>query len=97
MDAGELKKLRIKIAILVPTVFLFLGLLFFVPAGTIDYWEAWIYCAVLLVPFLAVLTYLISHNPELLVRRMRFKEKEPTQKRIISASGLLFLIGFLIP
>ena len=97
MEAEEQKKLRKKIAVLVPAVFLFLGLIFFVPAGTLDYWEAWVYFAVLLVPFLFVLTYLLKKDPELLVRRIRLSEKEPAQRMVIGASGLLFIIGFLIP
>jgi len=97
MDAEERKKLRKKIAVLVPAVFLGLGLIFFVPAGTLDYWEAWIFIAVLLVPFLFVLTYLLRKDPELLARRIRLNEKESAQRRIIRASGLIFFIGFLIP
>jgi protein-S-isoprenylcysteine O-methyltransferase Ste14 len=97
MDAEEQKKLRKKIAVLVPAVFLVLGLIFFIPAGTLDYWEAWVYCIVLLVPFLFVLTYLLSKDPELLARRIRLNEKESAQRRIIGASGVIFFIGFLIP
>lgn len=97
MDADAQKNLRKKIALLVPAVFLFLGLLFFVPAGTPDYWEAWVYCAVLLVPLLFVLTYLIRKDPELLARRLNLQEKEPAQKKIIGVSGLLFFTGYLIP
>lgn len=97
MEAEEQKKLRKKIALLVPAVFLGLGLIFFVPAGTLDYWEAWVYCAVLLVPFVFVLTYLLRKDPELLARRIRLNEKEPAQRRIIRASSLIFFTGFLIP
>ena len=97
MDAEEQKKLRKKIALLVPTVFIALGLIFFVPAGTLAYWEAWVYCAVLLVPFLFVLTYLLRNDPELLRRRIRFNERESAQRRIIRVSGLIFFTGFLIP
>jgi protein-S-isoprenylcysteine O-methyltransferase Ste14 len=97
MDAEEQKKLRKKIAVLVPAVFLGLGLIFFVPAGTLDYWEAWVFIAVLLVPFLFVLTYLLRKDPELLARRIRLNEKESAQRRVIRASGLIFFIGFLIP
>jgi protein-S-isoprenylcysteine O-methyltransferase Ste14 len=97
MDAKEQKKLRKKIALLVPAVFLGLGLIFFVPAGTLDYWEAWVYCAVLLVPCVFVLTYLLRKDPELLARRIRLNEKEPAQRRIIRASSLIFFTGFLIP
>ena len=97
MDAQEQKNLRIKILWLVPALFLSLGLIFFVPAGTLDYWEAWVYCAVLLIPFLFVLAYLLRTDPELLTRRLRYSEKESAQKRVIRVSGLIFLIGFLIP
>ena len=97
MDASEQKNLKTKIALLVPFGFLVLGLIFFVPAGTLDYWEAWVYCAVLLVPFVVGLIYLVRKNPELLARRMRLREKESTQKRIVSASGIIFFLGFLIP
>jgi protein-S-isoprenylcysteine O-methyltransferase Ste14 len=97
MDAEEQNNLRKKIAVLLPAVFLVLGLIFFVPAGTCDYWEAWVYCAVLLVPFLFVLTWLLRTDPELLARRLRLSEKESAQKRIVSASGVLFFIGLLIP
>ena len=97
MEAEKQKKLRKKIALLVPAVFLGLGLIFFVPAGTLDYWEAWVYCAVLLVPFVFVLTYILRKDPELLARRIRLNEKEPAQRRIIRASSLIFFTGFLIP
>lgn len=97
MDAGEEKILKKKIVLLVPALFLVLGLVFFVPAGTLDYWEAWVYCAALLVPFLFVLTYLLRTDPELLLRRIQLREKEPAQRRIVRTSALFFLIGFLIP
>ena len=97
MDAEEQKKLRKKIALLVPVIFVGLGLIFFVPAGTLDYWEAWVYCAVLLILFLFVLNYLLREDPELLARRMRLNEKESAQRRIIGASSLIFFTGFLIP
>ncbi|HSQ94333.1 MAG TPA: isoprenylcysteine carboxylmethyltransferase family protein [Methanoregula sp.] len=97
MDADEQENLKRKIAVLLPAVFLALGLLFFVPAGTTDYWEAWVYCAVLLVPFLLVLAWLLKKDPELLARRLRLDEKEPAQKRIVRVAGVLFLIGLIIP
>jgi cell division protein FtsW (lipid II flippase) len=80
MDAEEQKTLRRKIAVLVPAVFLFLILLFFVPARTLDYWEAWVYCAVLLVPFLFVLTYLLRKDPEFLAQRIQSGEKESARR-----------------
>ena len=42
--------------------------LFFLPAGTWDYWQAWVYMLVLLLPMSLVIPYLIKHNPELIRR-----------------------------
>lgn len=97
MDPEEHKKIRKKIALLFPIVLIVLGLMLFVPAGTLDYWEAWVYCAALLIPFLIVVTYLLRNDPELLARRIRLNEKESAQKKIISVSRFMFFIIFLIP
>jgi hypothetical protein len=76
---------------------LVLALLFFLPAGTFAYWEAWTYLVILFVPLLFVLFYLLKKSPELLERRMRMKEKESEQKLIIKLSFLPFLLAFVLP
>lgn len=76
---------------------LILGAMFFLPAGTIFYWEAWAYLAILFIPMLLVLLYLIKNKPDLLERRMRMREKEAEQKLIIKLSYLYFLAAFLLP
>jgi len=76
---------------------LILGAMFFLPAGTIFYWEAWAYLAILFIPVLFVLLYLIKNEPDLLERRMRMREKEAEQKLIIKLSFLYFLAAFLLP
>jgi protein-S-isoprenylcysteine O-methyltransferase Ste14 len=73
------------------------GLIFFVPAGTIRYWEAWVYLGILFIPMLFVFIYLLKNNPELLERRLRTRETEKPQKLIIKLSILVFLLGFIIP
>lgn len=74
-----------------------LGAMLFLPAGTFDYWQAWAYLAILIIPMIFVLTYLIGRDPELLERRMRMREKETEQKLIIKLSILFFVIALLIP
>jgi protein-S-isoprenylcysteine O-methyltransferase Ste14 len=74
-----------------------LAALFFLSAGTLAYWEAWLYLAILFIPMAFVLVYLLKNNPELLERRMRFRERARTQKRLISFSWLWFLLAFLLP
>ena len=74
-----------------------LMLLFFLPAGTWMYWQAWVYMAVLLIPMCVVLIYLLKNDPELLERRMRMREGRREQKLIIKISYIFFLLAFLLP
>ena len=77
--------------------FLILGAIFFLSAGTLSYWEAWGYLAVLCIPVSCVLAYLVKNDPELLERRMRMREKEAEQKLIVKVGYVLFLAAFLLP
>ena len=77
--------------------FIVLAAMFFLPAGTLDYWEAWVYIAVLFVPIVFVLSYLIRHDPALLERRMRMQEHEAEQKLIVKLSFAWFFVMFLLP
>jgi protein-S-isoprenylcysteine O-methyltransferase Ste14 len=74
-----------------------LAAMFFLPAGTLFYWEAWVYLGILFIPMLFVLFYLIRREPDLLERRLRAKEKEAEQKRIVTLFALYFLAVFLLP
>jgi protein-S-isoprenylcysteine O-methyltransferase Ste14 len=70
-----------------------LALLVFLPAGTLDYWQGWLFSAVFVACSLAVTLYLAVKNPELLERRMNVgpgAEKEPTQKAIMVVALLAF-------
>jgi protein-S-isoprenylcysteine O-methyltransferase Ste14 len=78
-------------------LFVVLGLMFFIPAWTLKYWQAWIFLLVLVVPMVFLVRYLYKHDPELLERRMRMKEKQKTQKKIVALSWPFFLLGFIIP
>ncbi len=71
--------------------------MFFLPAGTFAYWEAWVYLAILLIPMFLVLIYLLRNDPELLERRLRMREKEAEQKRIMKISYIYFILAFLLP
>ena len=73
-------------------MFVLLGALFFGAAGTLAYWEAWLYLLALLTPVILVGSYLYRCDPELLARRMRTREREMQQRRIITLSALWFLL-----
>jgi len=94
MDAGEIKRMALKRfsgAVVV------LGAIFFLPAGTLRYWQAWVYLAVLLVPMVLVLRYLMRHDPELLERRLAMQEERKKQSVIQLLASVAWLAAFLIP
>ena len=69
----------------------------FLPAGTLAFWEAWVYLAVLLVPVMFVGAYLLRNDPALLERRMRMKEREPAQGLVVRLASLCLLLAMLLP
>lgn len=91
------KKLLKVIITRAPVAFLMMALLFFLPARTIHYWEAWVFLVMLFIPVAFVLIYLYRENPELLVKRMKMKEKEKEQKFLQLFSSLFFIAMFLVP
>lgn len=66
-------------------------------AGTVAYWEAWAYMAVLFVPVMLMLIYLLKNDPALLERRMRMKEKDAGQSLIIKLASVCYALVFLVP
>lgn len=69
--------------------------LLFIPAGTLSYWQAWLFIGILFIPMLIVGIVLMSHNPELLRKRLDAKEKEGEQKSVVAMSSLLFVAMFV--
>jgi protein-S-isoprenylcysteine O-methyltransferase Ste14 len=78
---------------LVPVV---LGLLLLVSAGTFNYWQVYLYFAVILVPMIFVMFYFLKNDPAFLERRLKAKEKEKEQIIIQIVFSLIFLSGFVI-
>lgn len=74
-----------------------IGLLFFWPAGTFNYWQAWLWLAILFLPLMGMFLYLIKRDPALLERRVRTGETRPEQQRIIALSSLYLIFIFLVP
>jgi protein-S-isoprenylcysteine O-methyltransferase Ste14 len=79
-------------------LFLVMAALLFIPAETLDYWQAWTFLAVYFAASLAITLYLMKKDPQLLARRMSggpTAEKQTTQKIIMSFTSLGF-IGLLV-
>lgn len=75
---------------------LIIGLLLFVPANTINYWNAWLFMGLLFIPMFIAGIIMMIKSPELLRKRLNVKEKENEQKQVILYSGIMFLLGFII-
>lgn len=71
------------------------GMLLFLPAGTLHYPGGWRFIALLFVPILLLGAVMLAKAPDLLRSRLDGKEKEATQKGVVAVSGLLFLGGFI--
>lgn len=71
-------------------------LLLFLPAGTFNYPNAWLFCALLFIPMLIVGIILYIKDPEMLKKRLNGKEKEKEQKGVIIASALIFVVSFAL-
>jgi protein-S-isoprenylcysteine O-methyltransferase Ste14 len=71
-------------------------ILLFIPAGTLNYWNAWLLIGVLFIPMLIAGIILMIKNPVLLRKRLNAKEKEEEQKRVILLGGLMFISGFVV-
>lgn len=76
--------------------FLIVSLLLFIPAGTLSYWNAWLFIAVLFVPMFAAGIFLMIKNPVLLEKRLNAKEKENEQRIVVILSGIMFITGFVV-
>ena len=73
-----------------------IGAMLFWPAGTFNYWNAWLFIALLFIPMFILGVILFIKDKELLRKRLKSKEKETEQKEVILISLLLFIGGFII-
>ena len=73
-----------------------MGLVLFLPAGTWNYFNAWLFLGLLFIPMLILGIVLFFKAPELLEKRLQSKEKESTQKGVVAASGLMFIGSFVM-
>ncbi len=72
------------------------GALIFLPAGTLTYYNGWLFMGVLFIPMLLAGIVMMIKNPKLLASRLDVKEKQKEQGLVIKLSGLMFVIGFVV-
>lgn len=75
---------------------LLVGLLIFIPAGTINFFNGWLFMGLLFIPMFIAGIIMMIKSSNLLKSRLNAKEKEKEQKKIVAISGLMFLIGFIL-
>lgn len=73
-----------------------IGILIFLPAGTFDYWNAWLFMGILFIPMFFAGVVMMFKNPQLLKKRLNSKEQQAEQSLVIKLSGLMFILGFVI-
>jgi len=73
-----------------------LGLLIFLPAGSLQYWQGWLLMSILFVPMFCAGLVMMAKNQELLRKRLNAKEEEKEQKMVVKLSGLLFIAAFIV-
>jgi Mn2+/Fe2+ NRAMP family transporter len=76
-------KLAVKIVFRILLSFIFLGLLLFLPAWSLKYWEAWVYIITLVILIFFIFLYFFKKDPDFLERRiLRKREKGKEQESI---------------
>jgi len=74
---------------------LLVGVLIFLPAGTLRFARGWLLMGILFVPMFAAGIVMLIKNPALLQSRLNVKEKAREQSRVVKLSGLMFVAGFI--
>ena len=90
------KKLFLQAVIKFLSGLILVGLLIFLPAGSLDYAGGWLFMSILFIPMFIAGVVMMFKNPELLRSRLDAKEKEKEQSTVVKLSGLMFLAGFIV-
>ena len=76
--------------------FLLVGLLIFLPAGTLVFAKGWLFMGLLFGPMFAAGLVMLAKSPEFLAKRLDVKEKRSAQQGVVKLSGLMFIAGFVV-
>lgn len=72
------------------------GVLIFLPAGSLEFYQGWVLMGVLFIPMLIAGIIMMIKSPKLLASRLKAKEKQKKQDIVQKLSGLMFLVGFIL-
>lgn len=77
---GKTNTSSFKIYLFPMIMMIVMGLILFLPAGTLRYWQAWIYWVMFSAVTLFITAYFAKRSPELLARRWQHKDQETVRK-----------------
>ena len=72
------------------------GALVFLPAGSLGFWQGWLFMGTLFIPIFIAGVVMLTKSPELLRKRLNAEEKEMEQKGVVALSGILFIATFVV-
>ena len=72
------------------------GLLIFLPAGSLSFWSGWLLMGILFIPMFFAGIIMMFKNPDLLKSRLSAKENRKEQSLVVKLSGLMFVLGFIV-
>ena len=90
------KKLFIQALLKFSLGIVLVGLLIFLPAGTLNFFGGWLFMGILFIPMFFAGVVMMVKNPMLLKIRLDAKEEEKEQSLVVKLSGLMFIVGFVI-
>ena len=73
-----------------------IGLLLFAPAGTLAWWQGWLFMGILFVPMFVAGLVMMRKAPDLLRKRLDAKEEESEQRTVLALSALMFVAAFVV-
>ena len=76
--------------------FVVVGLLLFLPAGTIGWWRGWLLMAALFAPMFVAGLVMMAKAPDLLRKRLSADEGEEDQKAVLALSAIMFVAAFVV-
>ena len=91
MSLGSRLVLRLSLGLIIVPAMLF------IPAGSLRFWQAWVFLALVLVPTISSCLYFYKHDPQLIERRLQSQEKVSEQKLLVRGLKVVFFAAFLLP
>jgi len=95
--AEDHRAIRRKAFVRMTAAWILLPAFFLVTGGSLLWWEAWTWCAITLAPMTVFLAWIAGKDPEFMARRLKRREPETTQRRIMLAGVPIYLLAFGIP